>query len=146
MLATAGSSDLADEALEVARAQKATLVVAFIREVALNYRVEAERQLTLDTDPAAQTLFANFLAEGHKYGVPIIPVYDTGPNGAELVAEQAAMNGVARVLIGSSRRGALHHLIKGSFQRRLEGLLPPEVKVEVLTANPPEPSVPIADE
>jgi amino acid transporter/nucleotide-binding universal stress UspA family protein len=146
MLATAGSSDLADEALEVARAQKATLVVAFIREVALNYRVEAERQLTLDTDPAAQTLFANFLAEGHKYGVPIIPVYDTGPNGAELVAEQAAMNGVTRVLIGSSRRGALHHLIKGSFQRRLEGLLPPEVKVEVLTANPPEPSVPIADE
>jgi hypothetical protein len=68
--------------------------------------------------------------------VPIIPVYDTGPNGAELLAEQAAINGVSRVLIGSSRRGALHHLIKGSFQRRLEALLPPEFRVEVVTPPP----------
>jgi hypothetical protein len=98
----------------------------------LKYRVEAETQLTLDTDPAAQALFRDFLAHGHKYGVPIIPVYDTGPNGAELLAEQAAINGCRRVLIGSSRRGALHHLIKGSFQRKLEALLPPDVRVEVL--------------
>ena len=132
LLATAGSDDLAEPAMEVARAENATLVVAFIREVALNYRVEAESRLTLDTDPAAQTLFTDFLAHGHKYGVPVIPVYDTGTNGAELIAEQAAINGVSRVLIGSSRRGALHHLIKGSFQRKLEALLPPDVRVEVL--------------
>ena len=64
--------------------------------------------------------------------MPIIPVYDTGHQRAELIAEQAAINGVRRVLIGSSRRGALHHLIKGSFQRKLEALLPPEITVEVL--------------
>ena len=74
----------------------------------------------LDERRPAQALFTDFLAHGHKYGVPIIPVYDTGPNGAELIAEQAAINGVSRVFIGSSRRGALHHLIKGSFQRKLE--------------------------
>jgi nucleotide-binding universal stress UspA family protein len=141
LLATAGSDDLADAALDVARAENATLVVAFIREVALNYRVQAEANLTLDTDPAAQALFTDFLAHGHKYRVPIIPVYDTGTNGAELIAEQAAINGVSRVLIGSSRRGALHHLIKGSFQRKLEALLPPDVRVEVLggpNVTPPE--------
>jgi nucleotide-binding universal stress UspA family protein len=132
LLATAGSDDLAEPALAVAQAENATLVVAFIREVALNYRVEAESRLTLDSDPAAQALFRDFLAHGHKFGVPIIPVYDTGTNGAELIAEQAAINGVSRVLIGSSRRGALHHLIKGSFQRKLEALLPPDVRVEVL--------------
>jgi amino acid transporter/nucleotide-binding universal stress UspA family protein len=132
LLATAGSDDLAEPAMEVAQAENATLVVAFIREVALNYRVEAESRLTLDTDPAAQALFRDFLAHGHKHGVPIIPVYDTGTNGAELIAEQAAINGCSRVLIGSSRRGALHHLIKGSFQRKLEALLPPDVRVEVL--------------
>jgi amino acid transporter/nucleotide-binding universal stress UspA family protein len=134
LLATAGSDDLADLALDVCRGEEAALVVCFVREVSLNYRVEAETQLTLDTDPAAQALFRDFLAHGHKYGVPIIPVYDTGPNGAELLAEQAAINGVSRVLIGSSRRGALHHLIKGSFQRKLEALLPPDVRVEVLGA------------
>src|SRR5439155_25202662 len=89
-------------------------------------------QLTLDTDPAAQTLFSDFLAHGHRHGVPIVPMYDTGPNGAELLAEHAAINGASKVLIGSSRRGAIHHLIKGSFQRRLEALLPPDIPVEVL--------------
>lgn len=132
VLATAGSDELARQALEIAKAEDAALVVCFIREVALNFRVEAERQLTLDTDPAAQLLFADFLAHGHRQGVPIIPMYDTGPNGAELLAEAAAMNGASRVLIGSSRRGAIHHLIKGSFQRRLESLLPPEIRVQVL--------------
>lgn len=133
LLATAGSDDLANEALKLAQSEGAALAVAFIREVALSYKVEAERKLTLDSDPAAQTLFTDFLAHGHRYEVPIIPVYDTGTNGAELIAEQAAINGVSRVLIGSSRRGGLHRLIKGSFQQKLESLLPPEVKVEVLS-------------
>ena len=144
MLATAGSDALADPALEVARRENAALVVAFIREVALNYRVEAESRLTLDTDPAAQALFADFLAHGHRYGVPIIPVYDTGTNGPELIAEQAAINGVAKLLIGTSRRGAIHHLIKGSFQTKLESLLPPEVKVEVVPMPPRTPAEHVA--
>jgi amino acid transporter len=134
ILATAGSDQLANSAMEEAKAEKAALAVAFIRQVALSYKVEAERgnRFTLDTDPAAQQLFAEFLEHGHRWGVPIIPVYDTGPDAAELIAEHAAINGVSKVLIGSSRRGALHHLIKGSFQRRLETLLPPEIPVEVL--------------
>jgi hypothetical protein len=40
---------------------------------------------------------------------------------------------VDRVLIGSSRRSTLHHILKGSFQRRLESLLPTEIPVQVLT-------------
>jgi K+-sensing histidine kinase KdpD len=59
-------------------------------------------------------------------------MYDTGPDAAVLIAEHAAMHGVTKVLIGSSRRGALHHIIKGSFQRKLEQLLPPEIPVQVL--------------
>jgi amino acid transporter len=141
LLATAGSDALADAALSVAKQHNAALVVCFIREVSLSYKVEAEQQLTLDTDPAAQALFVDFLAHGHRHEVPIIPVYDTGTNGPELIAEQAAINGVDRVLIGSSRRGVVHQIIKGSFQHKLEALLPPEVKVEVLAISPtPEPT------
>jgi len=136
LLATAGSTQMAKPALERARREKAALVVCFIREVALNYKVGAERLLTLDTDPAAQALFTEFLDLGHRYGVPIIPMYDTGTNAAELLAEFAAMNGVEKVLIGTSRRGTLHHLIKGSFQHKLESLLPQEVTVQVI--GPPE--------
>jgi nucleotide-binding universal stress UspA family protein len=132
LLATAGGVDLADEALKCARDENAALVVTFIRPVALNYKVEAENRLTLDSDPAALALFTDFLEHGHRVGVPVIPMYDVGVNAPELIAELAAMNGVERVLIGSSRRGVLHHILKGSFQRRLESLLPPEIPVHVL--------------
>ena len=44
-----------------------------------------------------------------------------------------------RVLIGSSRRGLIHHIMKGSFQLRLESLLPPEIPVQVIGhPEPPE--------
>ena len=128
---------MADAAIEAAAAEDAALVVCFIREAALNYKVEAETRLTVDNDPAAQAMFADFLEKGHEHGVPIIPAYDTGTNAAEQLAELAAMNGVERVLIGSSRRGVLHHIIKGSFQRRLETLLPPDIHVQVLSIREP---------
>ena len=134
LLATAGSDRLAEPALAEAKRTGAALVVTFVRDVALNYRVEAERRLTLESDPAAQALFVDFLEHGHRHGVPIIPAYDTGTNSPELIAELAAINGVQKVLIGSSRRGAVHRAIKGSFQHRLEGLLPPDVRVEVLSS------------
>jgi hypothetical protein len=31
----------------------------------------------------------------------------------------------------------LHHIIKGSFQRRIESLLPPEIHVQVLSITEP---------
>jgi nucleotide-binding universal stress UspA family protein len=137
LLATAGSATMADAAMEIAAAEGAALVVCFIREVALNYKVEAETRFTLDNDPAAQVMFADFLEKGHQYGVPIIPAYDTGTNAAEQLVELAAMNAADRILIGSSRRGALHHIIKGSFQRRVETLLPPDIHVQVLSVTEP---------
>ena len=72
-------------------------------------------------------------------GVPIIPVYDTGQDAVELMAENAAVYGCERVLIGTSRKGALYHLVKGHFHSRLEALLPPDVRVEVIPPDPVEP-------
>ncbi|HEV8378355.1 MAG TPA: amino acid permease [Tepidisphaeraceae bacterium] len=150
LVATAGSTQLADSALQLARERNAALVVCFIRDVAL--AVGAEARLTLESDPAAQALFAEWLEHGHRYGVPIIPIYDTGNNPTELLAESAAISGAEKVLIGTSRRGSLHQLIKGSFQRRLEILLPPEIPVEVISpggreaqpATPAEPAAPVS--
>jgi amino acid transporter/nucleotide-binding universal stress UspA family protein len=133
LLATAGSDQMAEPALRIAKAEGAALVVTFVREVALSYKVEAEARLTLDNDPAAQALFTDFLEHGHRHGVPIIPAYDTGHNAPELLAELAAIHGVSKVLIGSSRRGAIHQMIKGSFQQKLEAVLPADIAVQVLT-------------
>ena len=52
--AKAGSDTMAHPALAIAQNENAALVVSFIRQVALSYKVEAETRLTLYTDPAAQ--------------------------------------------------------------------------------------------
>lgn len=133
MVGTYGSDALAPAAFAEAKAQAAALVVCFIRQVSLSYKYD--RALTIDSDLAAQRTFARYLDLGHQYGVPVLPIYDMGSDAAELMAENAAVYGVHRLLIGTSRNGALYHMIKGHFQGRLEALLPPDMKVEVIGAD-----------
>jgi amino acid transporter len=132
LIGTYGSDSLAPAAMDEAKKTGATLVVCFVREVHLSYKYDGEKRLTIETDHAAQRTFARFLELGHSAGVPVMPIYDTGDDAAELMAENAAMNGCEKVLIGTSRQGALYHLIKGHFQQRLESLLPPEIPVQVV--------------
>jgi amino acid transporter len=131
-----GSEALATAALREAKTQGATLVVCFIRQLQLSYKYRY-RQLNIDTDIAALKVFSKFLDLGHSMGVAILPVYDTGEDSAELMAEAAAIYGVQKVLIGSSRHGAIYHAIKGFFQSRLEAILPEDVSVEVLHPEDP---------
>lgn len=131
LLGTYGSDVLATAALAEAKQLDAVLVVCFIRQVNLSYKHDERR--TIDTDLAAMRTFGRFLDAGHAMDVPVMPVYDTGPDAAELLADTAATYGCDRVLIGTTRQGVLYHLIKGTFQRRLEALLPPEIPVQVIT-------------
>lgn len=132
LLATAGSSALAEAAAQHAKAQDATLVVSFVRELSVDLRAGVDEMMNIDTDPAAQAMFVDFLEAGARHEVSIIPCYDVGRDASELIAEAAAVNGAQEVLIGSSRRGKLHQIIRGSFQRKLESLLPPDIPVRVL--------------
>jgi hypothetical protein len=145
LVGTYGSEALARSATEYARDHGATLVVCFVRPVNLGYKWEGGRGMSIDTDQAAIKTFGRFLEVGHELGVPVLPVYDVGPEAAELLAENAAIQGADTVLIGTSRQGALYHLIKGHFQRRLEQFLPPDVQVKVLvpaSEAPPESQLP----
>jgi len=135
LLGTYGSEALAPAALVEAKKSGSTLVVCFIRQVNLSYKYD-EKKLTIDTDIAALKTFSKILDNAHEMAVPVLPIYDTGPDAAELMAENAAIYGCERVLIGSSRQGILYHLIKGTFQRRLESILPPEIPVQVIAAGP----------
>jgi K+-sensing histidine kinase KdpD len=124
--------------LNYAKAHNAALVVAFVRQVSLSYKYDSEKPLTIDTDIAALKTFSRFLDLGHQMGVTVVPVYDTGPDAVELLAENAAIHGVDRILIGTSRKGAVYHFIKGHFQTRLESLLPEGVVVQVISPDDPQ--------
>jgi hypothetical protein len=130
LLGTYGSLALAQSALDEAKKSNSTLVVCFIRQINLSYKWD--RQLSMDSDIAALKTFARFLDLGHNMGVPVLPIYDSGDNAAELMAEAAAITGCEKVLLGTSRQGSLVEFIKGRFQEQLEALLPPEIKVEVI--------------
>lgn len=130
LLGTYGSDALAPAAMAEAKRMGATLVVCFIRRVALSYKFNRGRNG--ETDLAAVRTFGKFLDLGHRFGVPVLPVYDMGEDAAELMAETAAIYGCDKILIGTSRHGAVYHLLKGRFQQQLEALLPPEIPVEVL--------------
>jgi amino acid transporter len=142
LIGTYGSDASAPAALSVAGTMDALLVVAFIREVSLSYKYNSEQQPGLESDAAAQRTFARWLELAHEAHVPILPMYDTGPDAAELLAETAALYGCERVLIGTTRKGAVYHLIKGHFQRRLEGLLPQGTAVQVIAPAPALESAP----
>ena len=137
LLGTYGSDTLAKPALASAKKSGHALAVCFIRQVNLSYKFDSQRQ-TIDTDPAALRTFSHYLELGHDAGVPIICIYDSGPDAAELMAENAAVYGCDKVIIGTSRQGALYHLIRGHFQQRLEAILPPEIPVEVMSAEEAE--------
>lgn len=133
LVGTYGAVAVAESALAECKRQGASLVVCFIRQVSLSYKYDSqESRLSMETDIAAMKTFARFLELGSEFGVPVLPVYDTGPDAATLLAEHAAILGCDAVLIGTTRQGALYHLIKGTFQRRLESLLPPEIPVRVI--------------
>lgn len=133
LLGTYGSDSLARAALLEAKRTGHGLAVCFIRQVNLSYKYEGQKPLTIDSDPAALRTFSKFLEVGHELQVPIIPIYDSGADAAELMAENAAIYGCEKVLIGTSRRGGLYHLLKGHFQQRLEAILPPEIPVDVIS-------------
>jgi amino acid transporter len=141
LVGTYGSLALADTALSIARDADATLVVSFVRQVSLSYKYESEQRLDVDTDLAAQRTFAAYLELGHAAGVPVIPVYDHATDAAEILAENAALYGCEKILLGTSRKGAVYHLIKGHFQRHLESLLPPDIRVQVVNPEPPPDSI-----
>jgi nucleotide-binding universal stress UspA family protein len=135
VIGTYGSDALAPAALLECKRSGSVLVVVFIRQINLSYKYEYTGRLTIDTDLAALRTFARFLELGHDHGVEVMPVYDTGPDAAEALAEAAAVHGADKVLIGTSRQGALYHFVKGHFQQRLEALLPPEIPVQPVTAH-----------
>jgi amino acid transporter len=143
MVGTYGSEALARSALAEAKSRNATLVVCFIQSVRLSR--DYGNQLSMDTDLGALKVFVRFLDLGHQMGVPVLPVYDSGPDAVEMMAEAAAITGSETILLGTSRQGALYNLIKGNFQQRLEALLPPEITVKVIRQDTtPDAAAPVA--
>ena len=126
MVATYGSATMCPAAIAEAKKRNALLVVGFVREIVLAYKWNVG--LSAERDIAATKTFIRYLELGHAAGVPILPLYDAGPDSALLLAELAASHNCGTILIGKTGRR------RGSFLKRLRRHLPAEIKVVVMDA------------
>ena len=110
--------------------------------MSLSYKYESEQKLTSTPTWRRSARSPDSWTWATRSACRSFPVYDTGSDAAELIAENAAIYGCERVLIGSSRKGVLYHLVKGNFQQRLEELLPEDMPVEVIVPD----DVPVREE
>ncbi|MBI4553880.1 MAG: amino acid permease [Candidatus Latescibacteria bacterium] len=123
MVAVRGVTETLRFAIEEARLRDATLYVLFVREIAIREAVD----FTLDQDPTAQAVFtaARQLADG----VPVIPLYCVSDDAAGMILDQAATLGVDYLIVGSSARGRLVHLLRGNVIQEVADKLPEEIRL-----------------
>lgn len=123
LVAVRGVTETLRFAVEEARLRGATLYVLFVREIAIR-GVAAER---LDQDPTAQAIFtaARQLADG----TTIIPLYCVSDDSASMILDQAATLGVDYLILGTSTRNRLVHLLRGNVIQEVASKLPEEIKL-----------------
>jgi amino acid transporter len=110
-------------AIEEARLRGATLYVLFVREIAIQGVAEA----TADQDATAQAIFETARQLGE--GVDIIPLYCVSDDSPSMILDQAATLGVDYLILGSSSRNRLVHLLRGSVIQEVASNLPEEIRL-----------------
>jgi nucleotide-binding universal stress UspA family protein/L-asparagine transporter-like permease len=113
-------------ALEAARLRNASLLVLYIREVA----VSADLGSDWHKDRNASDLFARVKREAG--GLQIHPLYSVSDSPADTIIDLAATFGVDTVILGGSRRAALVKLLKGNVVTRVATHLPENIRLLVI--------------
>jgi amino acid transporter len=109
-------------AIEEAKARNALLYILRIKEIAVGSLPERlELYANGDERRIAETLDAVDV----NYHIISIPSYEVGYT----IAEQAAILGVDRVILGATQRGVLEKALKGSVMQVVGSLLPEEIQL-----------------
>jgi len=114
-------------ALEAARLRKGSLLVLYIREVA----VAADLGSDWRKDKTASELFRRIQREAGE-DIHINPLYSVSDSPADTIIDLAATFGVDTVILGGSRRAALVKLLKGNVVTRVATHLPENIRLVVI--------------
>ncbi len=118
------SERLLSFAIDEARARNAMLVILRVKEIAVGALPE---KLELYSDGEEQRIAETCSKSGVDYQIISIPSYEVGYT----IAEQAAMFGVDRVILGATQRGLLEKALKGSVIRSVSTILPEEIQLVI---------------
>jgi L-asparagine transporter-like permease/nucleotide-binding universal stress UspA family protein len=127
LVAARGWTPALQFALEECRTRGLTLLVLYIREVAVQFEgLNADWRSDLE----ARVLFSRVLSEAD--GAKISPLYSASDSPADTIIDIAATFGVDTVILGGSKRATLVNLLKGNVVTRVAANLPEPMHLIVI--------------
>lgn len=126
LVAARGWTPALQFALDQARARNSTLLVLFVREVAVHTPMRGNWQ----NDPDARRLFSRL--EREAADLKVHKLYSISDAPAETITDLAATFGVDTVILGGSKRAKLVNLLKGNVVTQVASSLPDTIRLVVV--------------
>lgn len=133
MVAARGINPVLNFALEEAQLRKAVLCVVYVKEVVVYFSAAptTTRRAKWQDDPEANAIMSLMLKLGKERGVCVLPVYAVSEDAASTILDLSATMGVDCLVLGSSQRGALTSLLRGSVANQLAQNLPDTIRLVI---------------
>ena len=131
MVAARGLTPVLNFALEEAQLRKAVLCVLYVREIAVYFAGGPTTlgRLKWQDDPAACAIMSTMMKEGEKRQLCVLPVYAVSEDAAATILDSAATMGVDYLIVGTSQRSTLAHLLGGSVVTKIAAQLPESIRL-----------------
>ena len=128
LVATQGNPKLVAFTLEQAKQANAEALFLYVRHIAVPMLGPANRP-DLREDPEAQKVALLIQEQAKAAGVPAKFLYTVADNIAETIVDFAVTYGVNRVILGTSKRGALWRTMKGDTIQGVAQHLPEQTQL-----------------
>lgn len=131
MVAARGNTPVLRFALEEAQLRQATLLVLYVKEVAVAFPGFAEPPTPQkwQDDRAAARIMYMMLEQGKKLGVTVLPVYAMSESPAATILDLSATLGVDILMLGTSHRSAMLKLLRGNVIAEVARDLPENIQL-----------------
>jgi nucleotide-binding universal stress UspA family protein len=133
MVAARGINPVLNFALEEAQLRKAVLCVVYVKEVVVYFSAApaVAGRPRWQEDPEANAIMSLMLKEGQQRGICVLPVYAVSEDTAATIVDLSATMGVDCLVIGTTQRGALTNLLRGSVANHIAENLPDSIRLVI---------------
>lgn len=132
LVAARGVTPVLRFALEEARLRKATLMVLYVKEIAVLIGAPGPTQKARwQDDPMAATIMCQMLKLGEELEVDVLPVYAVSTDPSATILDLAATLGVDYLMLGAAHRFTMAKLLKGNVIERVAAGLPETIQLVI---------------
>lgn len=131
LVAARGVTPVLRFGVEEARLRRASLYILYVRELAISFPgpVHETQRPKWQDDPRAAEIMYGMLELGRQNDVSVVPLYAVSENPAATILDLAATLGVDMLMLGTSHRSALTHLLKGNVVTEVARNLPENIQL-----------------